>query len=54
MVFELATKLKELHPDIDLPVYEKYKSIEATAEERRNEIRELEKELEVAEDEQEV
>lgn len=54
VVFELAAKLKELHPDVDLPVYEKYKNIEATAEERRNEIRELEKERELAEDEQEV
>lgn len=50
-MFEIAAKLKELHPDVDLPVYEKYKDIEANAEERRAEIRELEKERETTEDE---
>lgn len=51
MVFELAAKLKELNPNIELPVYEKYKAVEANAEERRAEIRELEKERELAKDE---
>lgn len=51
VVFELAAKLKELYPDVDLPAYDKYKNIEAVAEERRVEIRELEKERELAEDE---
>ncbi len=32
-------------------MFEKYKEIEANAEERRKEIRELEKELETAKDE---
>ena len=51
VVFELAAKLKELNPDVELPIYEKYKNIEALAEERRAEIRELEKQMELAEDE---
>lgn len=51
VVFELAAKLKELNPDVELPIYEKYKNIEAMAEERRAEIRELEKQMELAEDE---
>lgn len=51
VVFELAAKLKELNPNIELPVYEKYKAVEANAEERRAEIRELEKERELAKDE---
>ena len=51
VVFELAAKLKELHPNVDFPIYEKYKDIEANAEERRAEIRELEKARETAEDE---
>ena len=51
VVFEVAAKLKELNPNVELPMYEKYKDIEANAEARRTEIRELEKERELAEDE---
>ena len=50
-MIEVAAKLKELNPNVELPMYEKYKDIEANAEARRTEIRELEKERELAEDE---
>ncbi len=51
VAFETARTLKKLFPDEALPMFEKYKEIEANAEERRKEIRELEKELETAKDE---
>lgn len=35
VVFEVARVIKELHPDIDMPEYEKYKDKEAQAQEFR-------------------
>ena len=45
IVFELVRKFIEIHPDVDLPEFYKYKEIETFAEERREEIRTLQKKL---------
>lgn len=41
VAFEVAEKLKELHPDLDMPEYEKYKNAEEKAKEFRKELDEL-------------
>lgn len=41
VAFECAEKLKELHPDLEMPVYEKYKDMEAEAKQLRLRIDEL-------------
>lgn len=41
VVFELAEKFKEAHPDIELPEYEKYKETEEKAKEFRKTIEDL-------------
>lgn len=51
VAFEAARVIKAFHPEIELPMLEKYAEIEAVADERRAEIRALEAELEDAEDE---
>ena len=51
VIWELARKFRELFPDVDLPMFDKYEAIEQTADERRAEIRELEKERKLAKDE---
>ena len=51
VTWELARKFRELFQDVDLPMFDKYEAIEQTADERRAEIRELEKERELAKDE---
>lgn len=51
VAFELAAAFKSKFPDVELPAFEQYQTQEKTAEERRAEIRELEKERENAEDE---
>lgn len=35
VAFEVAEKLKELYPDLDMPLYEKYKETEEKAKEFR-------------------
>lgn len=45
IIFELVRKFIEIHPDIDLPEFYKYNDIETSAEERREEIRTLQKKL---------
>lgn len=45
IVFELVRKFVEIYPDVDLPEFYKYKDIETSAEERREEIRTLQKKL---------
>ena len=51
VIWELARTFRELFPDVDLPMFDKYEAIEQTADERRAEIRELEKERKLAKDE---
>jgi hypothetical protein len=42
VAFEVAAKLKELYPDLSMPVFEHYLELEAKAESFRNRINELE------------
>lgn len=41
VAYEVAEKLKELHPDLSMPVYEKYKDMEEEAKQLRARISEL-------------
>lgn len=41
VAYEVAEKLKELHPDLSMPVYEKYKDMEEEAKRLRARISEL-------------
>ena len=50
VLFELCAKFKEVHPDIDLPSYEKYKGVEKQANSLRQEINDCEEKLPDAED----
>ena len=45
IVFEIGSALKEIYPDINLPLFDKYQDIEVNANLRREEIRDLEKKL---------
>lgn len=45
VAFEVAAKLKELHPELSMPVYEHYLELETKAESFRERINELESEL---------
>lgn len=45
VAFEVAKKLKELHPDLDMPIYEQYKEVEAEANNIRAQINELREQL---------
>lgn len=50
VTYEIAKFIQTLYPDQDFPMLRKYAEIEANAEQRREEIRNLEKQLENAED----
>ncbi len=53
ILWELVGKVRELlPPEAELPMADKYAAIEATAEERRQEIRDLEAELPDAPDDE--
>lgn len=41
VAYEVAEKLKELHPDLSMPVYEKYRDMEEEAKQLRARISEL-------------
>lgn len=45
VVFELAAKIKEKFPEIELPIYESYLEIEEKAQECRDKINELTEKL---------
>jgi len=46
VAFEVAKKFKELHPEVDMPILDKYLAGELIADERRKEIDALQKQLE--------
>lgn len=46
VAFEVAKKFKELHPEVNMPILDKYLAGELIADERRKEIDELQKQLE--------
>lgn len=50
VLFELCAKFKEAYPDIELPIYEKYKGVEDQANILRQEINDCEEKLPNAED----
>lgn len=52
VAMEVAEKLKEINPSVQLPEYEKYKTMEQTAKQRRAEIDELREQLPDAEDDE--
>ena len=46
VAFEVAKKFKELHPEVNMPILDKYLAGELIADERRKEIDALQKQLE--------
>lgn len=46
VAMEVGSKLKELHPDLSMPEYEKYQAREEVAKLRRAEIDELREKIE--------
>lgn len=50
VAMEAIRLIKQVHPGVETPVYDHYAEMEAVAEQRRAEIRELEAQLPDAED----